>query len=241
MSFTSIGDDVPAANKRSTEVVHRPWVILPIGKDGAVVGGGESGIDGNPLPHPAENKAMTSPIEASGNRIGTSSYSEPWETDPMPAVKSKRGRPLSACPARPHRGGEGWGCPEPHPRELMAAPSGLTRFTPSGRSGPHPSSPRCGVCSGLFLRLTPGEDARHEVQHVGRTRFIVAVVANQATLHHVDFFLRRPVDHVRHQARQLDRVLLVLEQLEFERLLQSLVGLVVELLAVDAPVPRCSS
>lgn len=40
------------------------------------------------------------------------------------------------------RGMEGWGCPEPHPPMLMAAASALTRFTPSGRSGPHPSKPR---------------------------------------------------------------------------------------------------
>src|SRR5262249_9577706 len=45
---------------------------------------------------------------------------------------------------RHRRGLEGWGCPEPPPPTLMAAPSGLTRFTPSGRSGPHPSKPRRG-------------------------------------------------------------------------------------------------
>src|SRR5262249_39367458 len=85
----------------------------------------------------------------------------------------------------------------------------------------------------LFLRMPSGENARHEVQNVRRTRLIIPVVTDEATLYHVDFFLRRLVHHVRHERRQLDRVLLVLEQLQLERLLQPLVGLVVELLAVD--------
>src|SRR5262245_7727809 len=109
------------------------------------------------------------------------------------------------------RGLEGWGCPEPHPPALMAAPSGLTRFTTSGRSGPHPSKTRRDglhtAAQGrgrLFLRLTPGEDARHEVQDVGCTRLIIPVIADQATLHHVDFFLGRLVHHVGHDRAELD-------------------------------------
>ena len=135
------------------------------------------------------------------------------------------------------RGMEGWGCPEPHPPALMAAASALTRFTPSSRSGPHPSKPRrevSSVSSGaptwaplvftrdgteiapvlaipLLLGLAAGEDAGHEVQNVGRTRFIIAVIPDQATLHHVDFFLGRLVDNIGHDRTELDGVLLVLE------------------------------
>ena len=61
----------------------------------------------------------------------------------------------------------------------------------------------------------------------------VAVVLDQAALDDVDLLLRVLVDDVRDQARQLDRVLLVLEQLQLERLVQPLVGPVVELLAFD--------
>src|SRR5437867_2846949 len=84
-----------------------------------------------------------------------------------------------------------------------------------------------------LLRVPAREDARHEGEHVGGTLLIVPVVANQPPLDHVDLLLRRLVHHVGHQAGQLDRVLLVLEQLQFQCLLQALVGLVVELLAVD--------
>ena len=82
-----------------------------------------------------------------------------------------------------------------------------------------------------------GEDAGHEVQHVRRADLAVAVVADQPALDHVDLLLRRLVDDVGDQAGQLDRVLLVLEQLQLQRLLQPLVGLVVELLAVDGQGP----
>src|SRR6476646_3856535 len=134
----------------------------------------------------------------------------------------------------------------------MAAPSGLTRFTPLRRVGPQPAFSAGGwwLANGawknrsapstidqppstLFLRMSSREYARDEVQHVRRTRFIITVVADQATLDDVDLLLGGLVHHVRNQRGQLDRVLLVLEQLQLERLLQPLVGLVVELFAVD--------
>ncbi len=77
-------------------------------------------------------------------------------------------------------------------RAIMAAPSGLTRFSTFRRSGPHPScrsSDECGTRnakfgteeeirvyrsalriphSALFLSLPSGEDAGDEVQDVSR-------------------------------------------------------------------------
>src|SRR5215210_5865941 len=83
------------------------------------------------------------------------------------------------------------------------------------------------------LHVAAGEDAGDIVQHVGRRVLVVAVVADQPLLDDVDLLLRVLVDHAGDQARKLDRVLLVLEQLQLQRLLESLVGLVVELLAVE--------
>src|SRR5262245_11196125 len=65
-----------------------------------------------------------------------------------------------------------------------------------------------------LLDVAAGEDAGHEVQDVGGARVAVAVVAHEAALDDVDLFLRVLVDHARDQARQLDRILLVLEQLQ---------------------------
>ena len=114
---------------------------------------------------------------------------------------------------------KGWGCPEPPGTVLMAAPSGLTRFILSRRSGPHPFSRRAAadVCRpslhqstsfrgakgrrlverpGLLLRLTAGKDARHEGQDVGGTRLIITVIADQALLDDVDLLLGCLVHHV---------------------------------------------
>src|SRR5690606_20440618 len=80
--------------------------------------------------------------------------------------------------------------------------------------------------------IAPRKDARHEVQHVGGAHVAVAVLVDQPALHDVDLLLRLPVQYARHQARQLDRVLLVLEQLQLHRLLQPRVRVVPELLPV---------
>src|SRR5258705_774128 len=77
--------------------------------------------------------------------------------------------------------------------------------------------------SGL-LGVAAGEDARHEVQHVGGAHVAVAVVLHEPGLHDVDLLLRVLVDDRGDQAGQLDRVLLVLEELELDRLLQPLVA-----------------
>src|SRR5262245_590564 len=84
-----------------------------------------------------------------------------------------------------------------------------------------------------LLRVSPGEDAGHEGEHVRGALLVVAVVADQPALDDVDLLLGGLVHDVGHQAGQLDGVLLVLEQLQLQGLLQALVGLVVELLAVD--------
>src|SRR5262245_15470443 len=75
-----------------------------------------------------------------------------------------------------------------------------------------------------LLGVAAREDARHEVEHVGGADVAVAVVLDQARLDDVDLLLRVLVDHRGDEAGQLDRVLLVLEELELERLLQALVA-----------------
>ncbi len=91
------------------------------------------------------------------------------------------------------------------------------------------------VVVGFYYCLaSPREDAGHVVQHVGSAFLVVAKVSNQSALDHVDLALRVGVDHVAHQARELDRVLLVFEQLQLQRTVQTLVRLVIECLAVNA-------
>src|SRR5919199_5865998 len=91
----------------------------------------------------------------------------------------------------------------------------------------------------LITRLIPalyvatGKDAGDEGQHVHGTLIAVAIVADQPCLDDVDLLLRISVDNLRDKARELDRVLLVLEKLELKRTVQSLVRLVVEPLALD--------
>ena len=71
------------------------------------------------------------------------------------------------------------------------------------------------------------------MKDVRGARLVVAIVPDQPGLDDVDFFLCFLVDNARHEARQLDRVLLVLEQFQLEGLVQSLVGPVVESLAFE--------
>src|SRR5262245_2011455 len=61
-----------------------------------------------------------------------------------PLVSGRGGEAGASVPRRRGRREMGWGCPEPPGTVLMAAPSGLTRFIPSRRSGPHPSPRRTG-------------------------------------------------------------------------------------------------
>src|SRR5690606_35201877 len=81
--------------------------------------------------------------------------------------------------------------------------------------------------------VAAGEDRGDVVQHVGGRDLVVAEVTDQSALDDLDLLLRVLVDHGGDQAGQLDRVLLVLEQLQLERAVQALVGLVVERPALD--------
>src|ERR1700674_1439193 len=83
------------------------------------------------------------------------------------------------------------------------------------------------------LRVSASEDRGHVVEHVGGADLAIAVVLHEPLLHHVDLLLRLAVDHARHQALQLDRVLLILEELQLQRLVEPLVGPVVEALPLD--------
>ena len=85
--------------------------------------------------------------------------------------------------------------------------------------------------------IAAGKDAGHVVEHVGRRILVVAVIADQSCLDDVDLLLGVLVHHARNQARQLDRILLILEEFEFQGLLESFVGLVIELLAVEREAP----
>jgi len=83
------------------------------------------------------------------------------------------------------------------------------------------------------LDVSSREDRRDEVEHVGRRHLVVAEVLDQPLLDDIDLRLGVAIDDRAHERRQLDRVLLVLEQLGLERLVQPLVGLVVERPALD--------
>src|SRR5262245_17060193 len=83
------------------------------------------------------------------------------------------------------------------------------------------------------LGVAAGEDRRDVVQDVRRADFVVAEVADEARLDDVDLFLRFAIDDRAHQRLQLDAVLLILEQLELEGATEAVVGLPVELLALD--------
>src|SRR5437016_14078594 len=97
-------------------------------------------------------------------------------------------------------------------------------------TGESPGSSMGGL---LVFDVPAGKDAGHEVEDVRRADLAVPVVADHAVLDDVDLLLRVAVDDGRDEARQLDRVLLILEQLELERLLQPLVRAEVELPALD--------
>ena len=61
------------------------------------------------------------------------------------------------------------------------------------------------------LHLAAGEDAGDVGQHVGGRGVVVAVVADEPLLDHVDLLLGFLVDHLADQAGELDAVLLILE------------------------------
>ncbi len=106
-----------------------------------------------------------------------------------------------------------------HQRRVAANRSPVRRCTSQARDRPQRSHrPRRSLSSMTVFGISAGKDAGHVVQHVGGTFVVVAVIADQAALDHVDLGLRVGVDHVRDQARQLDRVLLVLEQLQLQGL-----------------------
>src|SRR5574341_1461550 len=82
-------------------------------------------------------------------------------------------------------------------------------------------------------RVPPREDARHVVEDIRRAHVAVAHVLDQPALHDLDLFLRLAVNHVGNQAGQFDRVLLILEEFQFERAAQAVVGVPAERLAVN--------
>src|SRR3954451_5740992 len=81
--------------------------------------------------------------------------------------------------------------------------------------------------------VAAGEDARYVIEHVGRGDLVIAEVLDEPALDDVDLLLRLFVDHRRDQGLELDRVFLVLEELELERAAQPIVGVPLELLALD--------
>ncbi len=81
--------------------------------------------------------------------------------------------------------------------------------------------------------VSAGEDGGDVVEDVGGGVLVVAVVADEALLDDVDFFLGVLVDDAGNERGELDGVLLVLEEFQFQGLLEAFVGAVVEALAVD--------
>src|ERR1700733_3718484 len=67
------------------------------------------------------------------------------------------------------------------------------------------------------LRVAARADRRHVIEDVGSAHLVVTEVLDEAGFDDVDLFLRVLGDDGRHQRLQLDRVFLVLEQLELER------------------------
>src|SRR6185369_10458984 len=85
----------------------------------------------------------------------------------------------------------------------------------------------------LFLRVTAGEDRRDVVEDVRGADLVVAEVLDEPRLDDVDLLLRVLVDDGGDERLELDRVLLILEQLELEGAAQTIVGVPGELLALD--------
>src|SRR5262249_10126787 len=107
--------------------------------------------------------------------------------------------------------------------------STVTGPMPRGSLTPRLPAPR----RASRLDVSAREDRGHEVEDIGRRHLVVAGVVDPPLLDDVDLGLRIAIDHARYQRGQLDRILLILEQLGLERLVQPLVGLVVERAALD--------
>src|SRR5204862_4433555 len=75
-----------------------------------------------------------------------------------------------------------------------------------------------------ILRIPSSEDAGDEVEHVGGADLAVPVGLDHPVLDDVDLLLRVLVHHAGDQVLQLDAVLLVLEELQLQRLVQPLGG-----------------
>src|SRR3954468_12812410 len=82
---------------------------------------------------------------------------------------------------------------------------------------PHSSFDNRHSSFSFMTRVSSRKNARHVIQHIRRTLVVVSVVADEPTLHDIDLLLRVGIDHIRYQARKLDRILLILEQLQLER------------------------
>src|SRR5258708_4510974 len=80
-----------------------------------------------------------------------------------------------------------------------------------------------GIAHRSLLSMSSSENAGHKAEHIGGANIAIAIVADQPALDDIDLLLRRLVHDARHQARQLDRVLLIFKQLQFQGLLQALV------------------
>src|SRR5687768_6431113 len=88
-----------------------------------------------------------------------------------------------------------------------------------------------------FPRTLPNvstrKNARHEREHIRSAYITIAVFPNEPALYDVDLLLRILVEHAGDEARELDGVLLILEELELECLLKARVRVIPETFAVD--------
>src|SRR5262249_40541357 len=85
----------------------------------------------------------------------------------------------------------------------------------------------------LFFGVASREDRRNVVEDVGGADFVVTEVLDEARLDDVDLLLRVLVDDRGDERLQLDRVLLILEQLQLERAAEAIVRAPDELLSFD--------
>src|SRR4051795_6667708 len=95
------------------------------------------------------------------------------------------------------------------------------------REGEAPAEPSdCGSAgaspshASLMTCISSCKNTGYVVQDIRRALVVVPVVADEPPFDDVDFLLRLGVDDVRDQAREFDRIFLIFEQLQFERLVQ---------------------
>ena len=85
----------------------------------------------------------------------------------------------------------------------------------------------------FLLRIATSKDAGDIVQHIRCAGLVVPEILYQPLLHHVDLGLGLVVHDSGYDVFEFDCISLILEELQFQRLMQARVRLVLELLTVQ--------